>query len=127
MASPEPEPICEICLDLYARDPREVDEQDEEDEDEEDKEAMYDPPPVAAFIASAEQGCWGCKIMVEIFHAQNLDSETQYAMQLVPQSRVLLVCWDDMVKPKRLWNGCHQIYILSFPSKCKGRGKTMLL
>jgi hypothetical protein len=118
-----PEPLCEICLDLRPRDPSQ--------EEMQGGQHVYDPPPVTAYEASAEQGCWGCKIMVALFHDQGLDSETQYAILLVfrdtGQIGVYLVCWDIKVRPKLRYEYKHEIKILSFPSKSKFRNDILLL
>jgi hypothetical protein len=104
-----PEPTCSVCLGLSAR----LDEFGD----------FGDSPTIAIFKASSKQGCWGCKVMMDLFHAQDLGQGGQYSMQLFSlnitfDDNLHMAVWSTEKKPKYSWTATLMFSILSFPGMC---------
>lgn len=107
MGNATPQPTCSVCLGLTVR----ADAID----------YCEDYSTIAIFEASSEQGCWGCKAMVDLFHSQDLDHRVQYSMQLIFllfQPVLRLAIWKSETEPKTLSTATRIVSIFSFPGTC---------
>ncbi|KAH4194807.1 hypothetical protein HBI72_032710 [Parastagonospora nodorum] len=104
-----PEVTCSVCLGLTAS-PDSLGD-------------CGDSWTIAIFKASSEQGCWGCKVMVDLFHTQNLGHGVQYSIQLFRPDYVFhhhthVAIWNSETSPKTLSTATRVFEILSFPGIC---------